>query len=101
MDDSEVTMYGDEKCDAMTWQKESCTFAVKMSTACSTDKAKKIVSGTKEENKPDKDTDAKVKKDEKHIASNAAGAGVVRKASPMIRSADVCSARFMICTDSA
>ena len=55
-------MYGDEKCDAMTWQKESCTFAVKMSTACSTDKAKKIVSGTKEENKPDKDTDAKVKK---------------------------------------
>ena len=71
VDDSEVTMYGDEKCDAMTWQKESCTFAVKMSTACSTDKAKKIVSGTKEENKPDKDTDAKVKKDEKHIASNA------------------------------
>ena len=66
-------MYGDEKCDAMTWQKESCTFAVKMSTACSTDKAKKIVSGTKEENKPDKDTDAKVKKDEKHIASNAVG----------------------------
>lgn len=42
VDDSEVTMYGDEKCDAMTWQKESCTFAVKMSTACSTDKAKKI-----------------------------------------------------------
>lgn len=73
VDDSEVTMYGDEKCDAMTWQKESCTFAVKMSTACSTDKAKKIVSGTKEENKPDKDTDAKVKKDEKHIASNAVG----------------------------
>ena len=66
-------MYGDEKCDAMTWQKESCTFAVKMSTACSTDKAKKIVSETKEENKPDKDTDAKVKKDEKHIASNAVG----------------------------
>ena len=73
VDDSEVTIYGDEKCDAMTWQKESCTFAVKMSTACSTDKAKKIVSGTKEENKPDKDTDAKVKKDEKHIASNAVG----------------------------
>ena len=68
-----LTMYGDEKCDAMTWQKESCTFAVKMSTACSTDAAKKIVSGTKGRNKPDKDTDAKVKKDEKHIASNAVG----------------------------
>lgn len=84
----------------MTWQKESCTFAVKMSTACSTDKAKKIVSGTKEENKPDKDTDAKVKR-MKSISQAMRLAGVVRKASPMIRSADVCSARFMICTDSA
>lgn len=46
--DSEVTMYGDEKCDGMTWQQESCTFAVKMSRACSTEKAKTLVSGTKE-----------------------------------------------------
>ena len=90
-------MYGDEKCDAMTWQKESCTFAVKMSTACSTDKAKKIVSGTKEENKPDKDTDAKVKKDEKHIASNAVGWSGKESESDD----KVCSARFMTCTDSA
>lgn len=46
--DSEVTMYGDKKCDGMTWQQESCTFAVKMSRACSTEKAKNLVSGTKE-----------------------------------------------------
>lgn len=46
--DSEVTMYGDGKCDGMTWQQESCTFAVKMSRACSTEKAKTLVSGTKE-----------------------------------------------------
>lgn len=46
--DSEVTMYGDKKCDGMTWQQESCTFAVKMSRACSTEKAKTLVSGTKE-----------------------------------------------------
>lgn len=45
--DSDVKMYGAEKCDAMTWQQESCTFAVRMSKACSTEKAKKIVSGTK------------------------------------------------------
>lgn len=46
--DSEVTMYGDEMCDGMTWQQESCTFAVIMSRACSTEKAKTLVSGTKE-----------------------------------------------------
>lgn len=46
--DSEVTMYGDRECNAMTWQKESCTFAVTMEKACSTKKAAKLVSGTKE-----------------------------------------------------
>ena len=29
--DKEVTMYGNKDCDAMTWQQESCTFAVTMS----------------------------------------------------------------------
>lgn len=73
VDDSEVTMYGDEKCDAMTWQKESCSFAVRMSTACSPDKAKKLVSGTKEANKSRKDKDNIGKKKERHFASNAVG----------------------------
>lgn len=46
--DSEVTMYGDGQCEGMTWQQESCTFAVKMSKACSPEKAMTLVSGTKE-----------------------------------------------------
>lgn len=71
--DSEVTMYGDEECDGMTWQQESCTFAVKMSKACSPEKAKKLVSGTKERtdavfaNKEDE------LRDKKKISSNAVG----------------------------
>lgn len=71
--DSEVTLYGDEKCDGMTWQQESCTFAVKMSKACSPDKAKDLVSGTKE--KSEKDYDAKTEKDveEKNVSKNAVG----------------------------
>lgn len=73
VDDSEVTMYGDEKCDAMTWQKESCSFAVKMSTACSPEKAKKLVSGTKEEDKPHQSVEDKEQKDGSHYSSNAVG----------------------------
>lgn len=73
VDDSEVTMYGDEKCDAMTWQKESCSFAVKMSTACSPEKAKKLVSGTKEEDKPHQSAEDKDQKDGSHYSSNAVG----------------------------
>lgn len=73
VDDSEVTMYGDEKCDAMTWQKESCSFAVKMSTACSPEKAKKLVSGTKEEDKPHQSAEDKEQKDGSHYSSNAVG----------------------------
>ncbi|MCH5266358.1 MAG: hypothetical protein J1F02_10695 [Lachnospiraceae bacterium] len=46
--DSDVKMYGAEKCDAMTWQKESTTFAVRMSKARTTEQAKKIVSETRE-----------------------------------------------------
>lgn len=71
--DSEVTLYGDEKCDGMTWQQESCTFAVKMSRACSPDKAKDLVSGTKEKSK--KDNEDKTEKDveEKNVSKNAVG----------------------------
>ncbi len=46
VDGSEVKMYGDKKVDGMTWEKESCTFGVKMSHARSTDSARKLVSGT-------------------------------------------------------
>ncbi len=71
--DSEVTMYGDTECDAMTWQQESCTFAVKMSRACSPEKAKTLVSGTREG--IDKDPSNKDEKDEeqKRISDNAVG----------------------------
>ena len=79
--DSEVTMYGDEECDGMTWQQESCTFAVKMSKACSPEKAKKLVSGTKEgtdtafTNKEDE------LRDKKKMNSNAVGWDGSEKAS--------------------
>lgn len=46
--DKQVTMYGEEDCDAMTWQEDSCTFAVKMTKSVSKAKAVKLVSGTKE-----------------------------------------------------
>ena len=81
VDDSEVTMYGDEKCDAMTWQKESCSFAVKMSTACSPEKAKKLVSGTKEEDKPHQSAEDKEQKDGSHYSSNAVGWNVLKRRS--------------------
>ena len=71
--ESEVTMYGDEECDGMTWQQESCTFAVKMSKACSPEKAKKLVSGTKESTEEaiaGKEDDLKYKK---WINSSAVG----------------------------
>ncbi len=71
--DSEVTMYGDKECDGMTWQQESCTFAVKMSRACSPEKAKTLVSGTREGT--DKVSYHKDEKDEeqKQISDNAVG----------------------------
>ncbi len=71
--DSEVTLYGDEECDSMTWQQESCTFAVKMSKPCSTDKAKKLVSGTKEETKTPAVSRDKEDKGKKSMNSNAVG----------------------------
>lgn len=71
--DSEVTMYGDEKCDGMTWQQEECTFAVKMSKACSTEKAKTFVSGTKEKKeKPSSDKGEKTEGSRK-ISGSAQG----------------------------
>lgn len=71
--DSEVTMYGEGKCDGMTWQQESCTFAVKMSRACSTEKARTLVSGTKE--KKEKSSSGKEDKTEesKKISRSAKG----------------------------
>lgn len=71
--DSEVTMYGDGKCDGMTWQQEDCTFAVKMTKACSTEKAKTFVSGTKEKKeKPSSDKGEKTEKSKK-ISGSAQG----------------------------
>lgn len=54
VDGADVKMYGKKKCSGMTWEDADCTFAVKMSKACSTDNARRIVSGAKEEKKHDK-----------------------------------------------
>lgn len=71
--DKEVTMYGDEECDAMTWQQESCTFAVKMTKSCSTDKAAKLASVTKERN-DDKEENEEEKDDVgRRISKSAIG----------------------------
>ncbi|MCH5252958.1 MAG: hypothetical protein J1F22_08295 [Lachnospiraceae bacterium] len=51
--DSDVKMYGVDSCDGMTWQQESCTFAVKLSKGCSKERAKKLVSGTKKKESGD------------------------------------------------
>jgi len=52
--ESDVTMYGKKDCEGMTWEDEECTFAVKMTKACSKESAKKIVSETREGNHIDK-----------------------------------------------
>lgn len=53
IDGSDVKLYGKKKCSGMTWEDDACTFAVKMSKACSTDSARRIVSGTREAGKSD------------------------------------------------
>lgn len=71
--DSEVTLYGEEKCDGMTWQQESCTFAVKMSKACSPDKAKDLVSGMKEKSEKNYDVKTQQGIEKKKVSKNAVG----------------------------
>ena len=71
--DKEVTMYGDGECDGMTWQQESCTFAVKMSKSCSKAKAAKLVSGTKERKADDRDKGNEDKLAKKAISDKALG----------------------------
>ncbi len=52
---ADVKLYGaGSTCDGMTWQQESCTFAVKLSKGCSRERAKKLVSGTKKKETGDK-----------------------------------------------
>lgn len=46
---TDVTMYGSDNCDGMTWQKETCTFAVRMTKGRSKKAAKRMVSGTKKD----------------------------------------------------
>lgn len=46
--DTEVIMYGEEKCEGMTWKEEDTSFAVIMSKACSKKKAKELVMDTTE-----------------------------------------------------
>lgn len=73
VDDKEVTMYGEKDCDAMTWQQESCTFAVKMTQSCSKEKAAKIVSGTKQRTHDRDKEDDEQDIDITRISMNAVG----------------------------
>lgn len=59
VDDIDVTLYGVDECDGMTWQEESCTFAVHMTKGRTKKEAKQLVSGTKE-----KDNDNKFEENE-------------------------------------
>lgn len=71
--DKEVTMYGDKECDAMTWQQESCTFAVTLSKSCSTVKAARLVSGTKETKTEEDEPKGGQEKDTDRISKSAVG----------------------------
>lgn len=75
IDGSEVKMYGTKKCSGMTWEDDTCTFAVKMSRACSTDSARRIVSGTKQSGKLSAEVkNKKEHKDEQRLVnSNVVG----------------------------
>ncbi len=46
VEDSVVTMYGEDKCEGMSWEKESCTFSVRMTKPRSTKKAMELISAT-------------------------------------------------------
>lgn len=61
--DADVTMYGRERCSGMTWTKASCTFAVRMTKACSRKRAKALVSGTAEGMENARDVDKKTTAD--------------------------------------
>lgn len=45
---TDVTMYGEKKCEGMTWQEDDTSFAVTMSKACSKKKARELVKDTTE-----------------------------------------------------
>lgn len=70
--DADVTMYGSEQCSGMTWQKESCTFAVRMTKACSKKRAKALVSGTAEGMENAREVDKKTTVD-KHMSDSEDG----------------------------
>ncbi len=59
VDGSMVTMYGDKKCNGMTWEEEECTFGIRMSKVRSIKSAENLVSAklenTVHSNQTDKD----------------------------------------------
>lgn len=71
--DTEVTLYGEKDCKAMTWQKESCTFAVTMERGCSRKKAVRLVSGTKEKKRKKEKEKHTGKRKERKVSKNAVG----------------------------
>lgn len=70
--DADVTMYGREQCSGMTWQKESCTFVVRMTKACSKKRAKALVSGTAEGMENAREVDKKTTVN-KHMSNGGDG----------------------------
>lgn len=70
--DADVTMYGREQCSGMTWKKASCTFAVRMTKACSKKRAKALVSGTAEGMENAREVDKKTTVN-KHMSNGGDG----------------------------
>lgn len=70
--DADVTMYGEKQCSGMTWKKASCTFAVRMTKACSKKRAKALVYGTAEGMENAREVDKKTTVD-KHMPDSEDG----------------------------
>lgn len=72
MDEKEITLYGDDKCDGITWEEDSISFGVTMSEPISKAKARKLVTGTTEKKKSVKSSKKTSKKTTK-VNKNAVG----------------------------
>lgn len=58
VDNMDVTMYGSDNCDGMTWQEGTCTFAVRMTKGRSKKAARCMVSRTKKDSESHKGTNS-------------------------------------------
>lgn len=79
MDEKEITLYGDDKCDGITWEEDSISFGVTMSEPISKAKARKLVTGTSEKKKSVKSSRKTSKKTTTKVNINAVGWDKVEK----------------------